>query len=312
MKYDFNNDADRDFPSMVVAEICNVCNLRCTHCGCRKVIESSEYKPYFLELDIFKRVVDEVVLHKNSFLRFTSDGEPLLHPQILDMVKYAKLKGIFPVTINTNGLLLDNNTAMHLLESGIDVIEISINAFTKETYNKFRINADYDTLMKNIENIIFMKKSKNYNTKLMVSTINFPGYEEEVKQFDEFWSGKADKVIIRTFFDHQGLVDNICEKKLKSIDRFPCPQFWKRITVAANGWLKYCVNDWFNKTKIADLRTGITIQEIWNSDEYKKMRERQIKGEYDKINICGSCTDWQAMDWNYDYNFAINELTNPK
>lgn len=309
MKYGFKNKYDEEFPSMVVAEICNVCNLKCLHCGYRKVIESPSYKPQYLELSLFKKIVDEVIEHKNSFLRFTSDGEPLLHKDLIDMIEYAKNKGIYPVTINTNGMLLNSDNIQRILSAGIDIIEVSINAFTKETYNKLRINADYDILMKNIFNLVDLRNTGGYKTKIMVSTIDMPLYKNETNNFQKFWKDKVDKIIIRTFFDHQGLVEMDSQNKIigQKISRFPCPQFWKRITVAANGWIKYCVNDWYNKTNIADLRKSC-IKEIWNSDLYKKMRLNQLNGNYDKIVLCGDCTDWKAMNWNFDYNTAVEEL----
>jgi len=310
MNYGFKYKADELFPSMVVAEICNVCNLKCLHCGYRKVIETPGYKPYFLEFAVFQKIVDEVVEHKNSFLRFTSDGEPFMHNDLIRMIGYSKKKGVYPVTINTNGMLLDNTKATAILDAGIDMIEISINAFKKETYNKLRINADYDTLMKNIFYLIELRNKHNFKTKIMVSTIDIPAYKKETELFKEFWTDKVDKIIIRTFFDHQGLVkfeSADTSKTDTTVKRFPCPQFWKRITIAANGYIKYCVNDWYNKTNIAEMKK-VSISEIWNSDLYKKMREYQLSGNYHKIILCDNCADWQAMDWDFDYNKAVNDL----
>ncbi|MEW5691824.1 MAG: radical SAM/SPASM domain-containing protein [Candidatus Hydrogenedentota bacterium] len=317
MRYNYISIKDSRFPKMVVVEVCNICNFRCLHCGYRKIINDRRYKPCFLDFKIYKKVVNEVLKYKNSFLRFTSDGEPLMHPEFINMVRYAKNSGCYPLTVNTNGMLLTGEKSKELLDAGIDIVEVSLNAFRKETYNKLRIGGDYDTVIENINKLIRYRNKNKYKTKIMVSMIDsldIPGYNEEILEFKRYWAKRVDKIIMRKFFDQQGLVDINRSRKHKIMkDRYPCPQLWKRITVSSNGWLKYCVNDWFNLTAIADLRNKeVFIYRVWNSEEYKEMRKNQIAGKYDRMNMCGSCTDWKAMDWEYDYNYAVERLINEK
>lgn len=309
--YGFRNEADRTFPSMVVAELCNVCNLRCVHCAYREVSRRPDYQPAYLPYNLFTRVVDEVRQYPNSFLRFTSDGEPLLHPELPAMVAYAKRQGLTPVTINTNGQLLDGEKARALLVAGIDVVEISVNADAAETYERLRPPGRYAAVQDNIRQLLALREELGATTRVWVSTIVFPG--GDAAAFRAQWQGQVDKVIVRPYFDHHGMVKDppggVAAAPAAGVPaRFPCPQLWKRITVAPNGWLKYCVNDWLNETLLADLRTGVTIREVWQSAAYEKLRAAQLTGEYAGMKLCDSCTDWQAMDWNYDYNSAIDSV----
>ena len=64
-------------------------------------------KEGYIDFELYKRVVDECAENKLYSIRLCHRGEPLLHSKIVDMVKYAKDKGIKEVFTLTNGLLLN-------------------------------------------------------------------------------------------------------------------------------------------------------------------------------------------------------------
>lgn len=68
---------------------------------------------------------------------FTSFGEPLTHPHILDMVEAVRNYDL-AVTIGTNGLLLSPKIARELVKLGVDRVMISIDGGKPETYNEVR------------------------------------------------------------------------------------------------------------------------------------------------------------------------------
>jgi len=59
-----------------------------------------------LNLQLYKKIIDECCEYD---LQLTPQffGEPLLHPQFIEMIKYAKLKGIDQIQFTTNAMLLD-------------------------------------------------------------------------------------------------------------------------------------------------------------------------------------------------------------
>jgi MoaA/NifB/PqqE/SkfB family radical SAM enzyme len=106
-KYGFKNKQDEIFPPMVFAEITNICNLKCIHCPYSYIFKQKFYKPRHMEFNIYKKIVNEVSKYKDIILRLVCDGEPLMHPNFLEMIKYAKQNGIKTVSFNTNGTLLN-------------------------------------------------------------------------------------------------------------------------------------------------------------------------------------------------------------
>lgn len=115
---------------VLVAELTNRCNADCVYCGrqyqFRKLCDT--------ELDLFKRIVDEsgakTVFPQNW-------GEPLLHPDFIEAVVYAKRKRK-RVIIYTNASLLTRDTAEKLLDTRVDPVNFSVDSYNQETYEPIR------------------------------------------------------------------------------------------------------------------------------------------------------------------------------
>src|SRR5512145_2922069 len=98
-----------NFPKYISFTITNSCNLRCRMCG-----QWSEEGYIYnhvkdagsqMKLADWKRLVDEIALHKVAFILIRG-GEPFLFPGIIELVEYIHDKGIF-VSIDTNGTMME-------------------------------------------------------------------------------------------------------------------------------------------------------------------------------------------------------------
>ena len=77
------------------------CNYDCSYCPSSIHDNSSSHT----DIEILKATVDKLsILGKAVRLSFTG-GEPTVHPQFRDLVKYAKHKGIHWISVTTNGTL---------------------------------------------------------------------------------------------------------------------------------------------------------------------------------------------------------------
>lgn len=72
-------------------------------------------------------------------------GEPLLHKDVIKMVKMAKKSGC-SVSFTTNGTLLTRETSEEVTELGVDVIAVSIAGATRETHEKIRTGSNFEEL----------------------------------------------------------------------------------------------------------------------------------------------------------------------
>jgi heme b synthase len=120
-------------PRIIAWEITRSCNLSCAHC--RASAEFGHY-PGELSLDKIKEVIDDIVTISNPIIILTG-GEPLMRPDIWDIIDYCHEKGAMPV-IGTNATLITEDIAAKMAEHKIPRISVSIDFPTAEEHDVFR------------------------------------------------------------------------------------------------------------------------------------------------------------------------------
>ena len=305
--YGFKNKQSENFPPMVFTEITNVCNLKCIHCPYVYISKQKFYKPRHMKFAIYKKIVDEVSQFHGTILRLVCPGEPTLHPRLLNMILYAKRQNIYPICCITNGTLLSKKTSLDILKTGIDVIEISLDAIKKDTYEAIRRGSSFEKVMLNTHRLLELRDGMKAHTKIMVSIINQSEAKDEINDFIEYWQDKVDKVIIRTRTSIGGLIKKNNLENAAQNKRWPCPLPWTRIFINVDGYLKFCVEDWLDKTVIGHIEK-VSLRQMWKSFTYKQIRDRHLSGEFEKIPYCNNCVDWSARKWDYDYFYALNQV----
>jgi MoaA/NifB/PqqE/SkfB family radical SAM enzyme len=107
-----------------------VCNLNCRTC-IRNVWQDPETH---MEMETFRQLVEQVQeLPKLQRVVLSGLGEPLTHPNILEMVRLVRERGL-AVTIGSNGLLLDKAMSRELVALSVDRLVVSLDGVTPETY----------------------------------------------------------------------------------------------------------------------------------------------------------------------------------
>ena len=120
-------------PRIIAWEITRSCNLSCVHC--RAAAEFGHYHGE-LSLDEIKATIDDIVTISNPIIILTG-GEPLMRPDIWEIVDYAHEKGAMPV-IGTNATLITEDIAAKMAEHKIPRISVSVDFPTAEGHDEFR------------------------------------------------------------------------------------------------------------------------------------------------------------------------------
>ena len=110
----------------------NACNMYCAHCyreaGCKAEEE--------LSTEEGKKLLREIAKAGFKIMIF-SGGEPLMRPDILELVKYASDLHMIPV-FGTNGTLITLDMAKKLKEAGARAMGISLDSLDPAKHDKFR------------------------------------------------------------------------------------------------------------------------------------------------------------------------------
>ena len=289
------------FPSEIQIQTTNSCNASCQMCP-RAYTQKNNTE--VMSDALFKKIVQEIIDEKSGhvFLEFMCQNEPLLDKDLFKKIRYAKdmgETGIITMVV-TNGSLFTEEKIHELEQSGLDILNFSIDALTEETYNQIRSGLDFHQVLSNIDDVINSK----YNKSLLVSFVKQKTNIHELKGFKKYWKKKGLPTLTFTICNRSGdlhdfedfmlqttrsniryqLKSNI----LKMMTRC-CLSLLAEINILWNGDVILCSNDFEKKMVLGNINER-SIKEIWNGTGYQNIRNLQYHGEYKKIPVCNNCS----------------------
>ena len=127
MKDKVKDDYERPIISLRIS-ITNRCNVNCIYCHHDGMLDSSsEMTPD--EIYEICRIAKKLGVEKIRL----SGGEPLVRPDIVDIVEKVNSLDFKDISITTNGIFLDKY-AQDLVDAGLDRINVSLDTLDEETY----------------------------------------------------------------------------------------------------------------------------------------------------------------------------------
>lgn len=150
------------------------CNFNCTMCFRASWLDGAMAD---MESPIFERVVRTMPESVRTVF-FGGMGEPLLHPDIVDMAATVARKGL-RVEMVTNAALLRPETSRLLLKAGLDTLWVSLDSFDGERYEGIRRNGDFTLLT---ENLRAFNHERSRVGRLVRLGLNFAAMKSNVRQ----------------------------------------------------------------------------------------------------------------------------------
>ncbi|UCB56994.1 MAG: radical SAM protein [Candidatus Omnitrophota bacterium] len=280
------------FPIHLDIETTNICNLHCPFCA-TTFKNWGPYKKGLLDLSLFKRIIDEGADNGLCSVKLSLRGEPLLHPDIAEMVAYAKKRGIIDIYFNTNGTFLDENKINQLIDSGLDRISISFEGISKEVYQRYRPGAEYESVVDNIKKLRQIRDKRNLpHPKIRIQTVLLPELREAFTEYVGFWEKIADEV---SYLDARKETPK--DKHKGGIADWACPFLWQRMVILWDGTILPCLMhgvDNFSLMSLGNVKE-LSIKEMWQGKEVFRYREIHRLGQSHKLEACERCS-YRAME----------------
>lgn len=296
------------FPLHLDIGITNACNLKCTFCARTVRVEEGKWrKAQHMSMDLFKKIIDEATEIGTYSINLNLLNEPLIHPQLSEMVRYAKQKGIVDVFFHSHGGLLTPEKAGELLESGLDRLLISIDSPYREKYNKIRVMSDFDLVVDNLKRFKKMRDEKGLLSPVIrVSFIQFPDVTtEELEDAKELFLQFADAIGFQQYVDPRKEIGKDIDYPSGYKSDFICQQPFTRLSIIEDGRVSPCCIDYDQQLILGDVSKE-NLVDIWNSEKLKKIRETMLRGEFYKIPACATCE--RAVDADQGIQIASENL----
>ncbi len=135
-------------------EVTSRCTARCIMCPRTRL---DHWRDGDLDIETFRRLTPAFRLARHVHLQ--GWGEPLLHPDLNEMIRLVKAASA-KAGITTNGQLLSRERTRQLLELGLDLIAVSIAGADRKSHESIRVGTSFDIIMKNLHHLSQLKRDR--------------------------------------------------------------------------------------------------------------------------------------------------------
>ncbi len=303
---------ENDGKNKLYIEPSSCCNLNCKMCFRNSWFEESI-------ADMSDKTVSNVLeLLKcdvcNSVF-FGGMGEPLKHKDIFSMVAVATAYGKNAELI-TNATLLNANAVERLRDSGLDTLWVSMDGFSKESYENVRRGSLYDKIIENLE---YFNKNRG-TVKLGFTFVMMEENLSELEKINDF----ADR-FGADFINLSHMIPSEPMKESNSIYKLPyrvdkmyrfdknekvekpfdfCPFVNEgSCFIRQDGEVTACMQLLHNsytylyeeKRKVFSHSFGnineMRLEDIWESEKYSAFRNRVLNFDFPCCTVCLGCDD---------------------
>ena len=293
----------RGMPISLSVEPTTACNLRCPECpsGLRSFTRPTGK----LSDVLFRKIIDETQ-DTLLYLLFYFQGEPYLHPQLLDWVRYASDRNIYTAT-STNAHFLSDDTARKTVESGLDRLVISIDGTTQETYEAYRVGGKLEKVLEGTQNIIHWKKKLRSKTphlvfqflvvrpnehqveevKVLAKQVGVDAVGVKTAQIYEYQHGSDLIPTQSRYARYRQAADGTYSIKNPLLNH--CWKMWHSCVITWDGQVVPCCFDKDAHHTLGDVSQH-TFADIWRSKPYRRFRQTLLRSR-GAIDICQNCTE---------------------
>jgi len=298
-------------PLVIYVEPSGYCNLKCNFCmhGTPEIT----LKKGMMKLELFQKLIDELegFPEKIKLLRICGNGEPLLNPQIIPMLKYASASNkIERIELISNGLLLTNKFAEQLPKV-LNRIIISVEGLNSSDYLVFtRTEVDFTKFIAQLKKLFHNRKDCTIHIKIHNEAVKT---QKRRDTFFELFQGIADQLFIENLVPLWPGLEINCQKEHyryegKLIPKKICAQIFKGFQIQADGETVPCCVDWQRINLIGNLQND-PLPAIWHSRKLRQLQLAHLEGLKPELFPCQNCemNDYCEID---NLDMAANSLLN--
>lgn len=313
-------------PYLFNMETTNHCNMTCQMCP-RTTLMTRDIT--WIDKDLFESVLDQIEAHseqslkefwefiqKNYGIKFDQRsenafyfyvvsrcvilhgyGEPLIDKNITERVQACTDRGI-PTYFSCVPANISVKRAESVMKAGLSVLKFSMDALTDEQQKSIRgDHNDFEKSYQTMLDVIKMKEEKGYKTLIVPTMIAFNEDEESLemhRQFLDLWKGLDVFAYVKSQDNRWYFEDDETIENKSHYESQYCEYPWTSTTVMADGFAVPCTQDYNCEMAMGNVRDA-TLEEIWNSENYKNLRNWHITGNFPKGHKCNERCDQKKL-----------------
>jgi len=301
------------FPFFIQIEPTNYCNLKCPICPAGGL--GFKRSKRHMNLGEFKSIIDDMEDYL-LFITLWDWGEPLLNPELPEMISYAAERDIKTVvSTNCNCMHFHDEAYMErLLRSGLSTLILAVDSLHQDSYEMYRKKGDLAGALAGIKRVISLKKKLDSETLLILRMVVMRQNEHQIAAMrrlarnlgvDRFSLKTVNPLYIAESSDKDIVPKNPRYRRYQykegTFERlrkeYTCDIVWRQCTIHSNGNIVPCCWFYDEDHKAGNVLSNGGLKRLWNSQSYRDFR-RKILLDKESISYCKTCT------FNYKFSRA--------
>lgn len=267
-------------------EVTDHCNAACIMCPREQHEKAREHG--VMDLEMYKKSIDEVVKLGCEKVVLTGFGEPLVDATLEDKIRYAKSYGLNTYIIS-NASILTEKRCRSLIESGLDEMRISFYGMKKESYETVMRKLNFEKTWAGMHMLLDMRNKMGLKKpKLEISWLILEENKQDTEEFKSYWEPKIDAIEIwrpHNFGDGRAYRERHVDPSLKRTcgrpENGPLQIQW-------NGEVIPCCYDYNNQVILGNAFEE-PVLDILNGTKYRLLRKAHAEKTFGLFPYCNQC-----------------------
>ena len=285
-------------PFSVEIDVCSACNFSCAFCfhADRDEIRRAGVRFGLMDMSLFEKILADLGAfpEKIKKVRLFEFGEPLLHPQLPEMIRATRDAGVTEhVEITTNGALLTADLNLRLVEAGLSQINISISGVSEEQYRDVsRYSLDLGRFVATIRHLYEHRDGLHIYIKL---GDDGSLSEDDEQEFYRLFGDWCDDIFVERLSPiwrdtdvNDGMDCAVGAYGQALTPKDVCPLIFTRMVINPDGVVVACCVDWKRQYVIGDLATE-SAYDVWNGLVLRDLQLRHLRREREQLDLCRGC-----------------------
>jgi hypothetical protein len=245
-----------------------------------------------IPVHLVSRIAEELAQYDDSLLVLGGFGEPLMHPTLPEILAACRKAGIFGLAVRTNGLAMQDGMIDLLIEHNVDVVNVTIDAHSPETYRTLHNTDAFDRVVANIEALRDRIIERRCGGPLIVPEmaklrITLP----EQEAFFDDWIRRVGWANVVSPSHYAGHLPDQSVMKMAPPQRMRCGRLWSRLMILADGTAVTCDQDVAARQPVGQIAAE-AIEAIWTGPTLDAIRSAHQADELADLPLCPACDEW--------------------
>jgi len=276
------------FPTFTQFETSTYCNAKCLMCP-HKDMKRKGTASY----SVINKIIRESAPKSASICPFLYQ-EPFLEPRLTSILANIKQNNSQCQTVLYSNMSIAPTETMQAIVDYdlLDELHISFYGPTEELYRKWQPPLDRTKTVENIKSFFNYRQQKGKTKPIMIlHVLNVPEILKQAENYHDIIS-YVDQTAIVQFDTFHGAIPDYAGDQSKTLGepalRTPCQRLWTGLNVHFDGSVVPCCLDFNDEYVVGNVKEQ-TLEQIWNGEKFRKIRELHKNKQWGTILMCKNC-----------------------